>query len=409
MDHFEAEAFCLRLTELQLAPRVRFRRLFVLWVWLLLTVIISAAQSHMLTKPTAPVPEHAISAILGAFDTYEIVGLPQGHGNQDLDTFIFALIRNPAFWGKVNDIEFECGNSRYQSILDRYIAGEDIPFKEVQKVWRKMAQPACTDSAFVEQLLPLVRALNQKLPPEKHLRVLAGDPDVDWDQIKSVEDFMKMHYDRDASIASVMEKEVLSKHRKALMLFGTFHLMHGIGSAVSIFEKDYPNLTFIVSDLGIFDTDLHSLSDSKFATWPIPAVARTKGTWLGALDLTQFVTPPVGINRDCKVQHGFPDKLQKPMEDLVDAFLYLGPQDLLLKEKLPADIALDEVHRIESQRVAAMLGFPNASESPKELDREIVDSAANPFFVIPKEPPNLDLSKAIQACLDMKAHGNAPQ
>jgi hypothetical protein len=45
-------------------------------------------------------------------------------------------------------------------------------------------------------------------------------------------------------MVSVMEKEVLSKHRKALMLFGTFHLMHGIDdSAVSAYEKDYPNLT----------------------------------------------------------------------------------------------------------------------------------------------------------------------
>jgi len=32
--------------------------------------------------------------------------------------------------------------------------------------------------------------------------------------------------DRDASLASVMQNEVLSKHRKALMLFGDFHLFH---------------------------------------------------------------------------------------------------------------------------------------------------------------------------------------
>jgi hypothetical protein len=53
---------------------------------------------------------------------------------QDLEDFIFSLIRTPAFSEKVNDIEFECGNSLYQSILDRYIAGEDVPFTEVQRV-----------------------------------------------------------------------------------------------------------------------------------------------------------------------------------------------------------------------------------------------------------------------------------
>jgi len=86
------------------------------------------------------------------------------------------------------------------------------------------------------------RALNQKLPPEKRLRALAGDPAVDWDQIKGIQDLMERHFDRDASIASVMEKEVLSKCRKALMLFGTFHIMHGTGSAVSLYEKEFPNL-----------------------------------------------------------------------------------------------------------------------------------------------------------------------
>jgi hypothetical protein len=39
----------------------------------------------------------------------------------------------------------------------------------------------------VEQFFPLVRALNQKLPPGKRLRVLAPAPAVDWDQIKGVE------------------------------------------------------------------------------------------------------------------------------------------------------------------------------------------------------------------------------
>jgi hypothetical protein len=129
-------------------------------------------------------------------------------------------------------------------------------FTEVRKVWRNTTQPMCGMSGFFEQFFPLVRAINQKLPPGKRLRVLAGDHPIDWDQVKSFQDVLKV-VRRDASIASVMEKEVLSKHRKALMLFGTFHLFHAVGaSAVSIFEKDYPSLTFVISDPGFFDTDM---------------------------------------------------------------------------------------------------------------------------------------------------------
>lgn len=219
----------------------------------------------------------------------------------------FGGIRNPGFSEKVNDIEVEFGNSLYQPMLDRYIAGENVPFTEVQKVWRKMGQPASGASGFVEQFFPLVRALNQKLPPERRVRVLAGDSPVDWDQIKSIDDVVRLVH-RDASIASVMEKEVLSKHRKALMLLGTFHLMHGTGdSAVSLYEKDYPNLTFVITELGIFDTDLPTLSSSRLATWPIPSLALAKGTWLGALDLGHSLPPPIRIDeKDCKVQNEFP-------------------------------------------------------------------------------------------------------
>jgi len=36
-----------------------------------------------------------------------------------------------------------------------------------------------------------------------------------------------------------------------------------------------------------------------------------------------------------------PRKRKKQMENLVDSFLYLGPQDLRLSEQIPADIVLD--------------------------------------------------------------------
>src|SRR6266566_2262625 len=266
----------------------------IFFVMMLAIPSVNRAQTQQQTRLTGsePVPEPAVPAILAAFDKYEVVAMPQGHGLQDLNDLILSLIRNPAFSEKVSDIEVEFGNSLYQPILDRYIAGENVPFTEVQKVWRKDGQPAPGASAFVEQFFPLVRALNQKLPPGRRLRVLAGDPPVDWDQIKSMDDVIRLVH-RDASIASVMEKEVLSKHRKALMLFGTFHLMHGVGgSAVSIYEKDYPNLTFVISDFGFFDTDLPNLSSGTLASWPIPSLARAKGTWLGALDLGHFPPPP---------------------------------------------------------------------------------------------------------------------
>jgi hypothetical protein len=372
----------------------------------------SRAQTQQQAKPTGsePTPEPAVPSILAAFDKYEVVGMGEAHGGKDQDDFILSLIRNPAFLEKVSDIAVECGNSLYQPILDRYIAGEEVPFTEVRKVWRNTTQQMCDWSGFFEQFYPLVRAINQKLPPGKRLRVLAGDPPIDWDQIKDYNDRWK--FDREASIASVMEKEVLSKHRKALMLFGDWHLMHGTEkSAVSLYEKDYPNLTFVISELGSFDTDLPALSSSPFATWPFPSLARAKGSWLGALDLGHFYPKQVSIDKDCNLHTvEYPKDLQKPMEDLFDAFLYLGPQDLRLTEPMPADIALDIDYRMELRRREALPRPPEpVTAALKESDREIVKSAENPLLVVPKGDIKSMMKSVVQSCLDRKNRSSAPQ
>ena len=378
---------------------------------LLLSATMLSVPSRAQKQPAAGTtsvkltPEPAVPAILAAFNKYEVVGMPEAHEKKDLDDFILALIRDPSFPEKVNDIEVECGNSLYQPILDRYISGEDVPFTEVRKVWRNTTQEMCGTSGFFEQFFPLVREINRKLPPAERLRVLAGDPPINWEEVKSFQDYRK--FDRKASIASVMEKEVLSKHRKALMLFGTFHLFHSGDDAVALYEKDYPNVTFIISDLGEFDADASPPSGSPFSTWSTPSLAAIKGTWFGALQLSRVFPPPIFIDQDCNVRNEFEKDLQKPMADLVDAILYLGPQSLRLKEQMPADVALDADYVMELLRRETIAGFPgDRTRTLPEWSQQIVNSANSPLFAAPIPP---DLSRLAKSCLDRKSHGNRPQ
>ncbi len=370
----------------------------------LLTIIaVLSANGQPRSDGAEPVAEPAIPAILAAFDKYDVVGMPAGHGLKDLDDLILTLVRNPGFWKKVNDIEIECGNSLYQDLLDRYTSGADVPFREVQRVWRNTSQPPCGLSGFYEQMVPLVRAINQKLPREKAIRVLCGDPPLDWDQIKNVEDMHKavLSLRRDTSIASVLEKEVLARHRKALMLMGTFHLLRGAGA---LFERKYPNSTFVISELGTFGTNLTDYSNRPFATWPIPALARIKGTALGRLDLSKFLPPPMTVDQDCNPHNDFPGPLRKPVEELFDAVLYLGPQDLRLWEKIPADIVLDADYMKERHRRAALPGSPTpAVQTSDGLDRQIFERAENPLFRIYAPPLGAsDIEQAVRDCRERK-------
>ena len=118
---------------------------------------------------------------MNLFQNFEVVALPAAHGQKDIDDLILNLIRDPRFATSVNDIVVQCGNSRLQPLLDRYIAGEDVAFTDVEHVWRDTTiQQMCGASAFYEQLYPLVRALNQHMPAASRLRMVAADPPIDW-------------------------------------------------------------------------------------------------------------------------------------------------------------------------------------------------------------------------------------
>jgi hypothetical protein len=350
-----------------------------------------------------PKPADAERSLLAAFDKYEVVGMGAAHGNKDLDDFILHLIRNPAFPDKVNVIAVECGNSLYQPILDRYIAGANVPLPEVRQVWRNTTQPMCGVSGFYEELFPLVRRINQALPPEKKIRVLAGDLPIDWDKVKRPQDFGRGQYlmGRDANIASVMEKEVLSKNHKALMLFGTAHLFHEENTAVGLYEKDYPGVTLVIADHTGFGnwTSLEKYNDqfeARMASWPVPSLVReVKGTWLADLLDTTFSTGNItfGVADNGKLPAGpvkakgtfseLPDSANFKFSKMVDAYLYLGPRDLLLNEPAPSEIMLDKDYMAELQRRAAIVGEGPITDQTNP--KNISDRDSNPFFYDPDE------------------------
>jgi hypothetical protein len=177
---------------------------------------------------------------------------------------------------------------------------------------------------------------------------------------------LAFNFDRDTNIAAVMEREVLAKHRRALMIFGVLHLMHGGGSAVGRTERaGYANSTFVVmahngfgngSPLRRFNEEL----ERRLAAWPVPSLVLLKGTWLDDLPWAYYFP---GEDRDIRLSAA------------VNAYLYLGPGDLLLNRPIPARAALDTAYMAELLRRARIRQGPTA---PNVVLRE----ATNPsvFF-----------------------------
>jgi hypothetical protein len=168
-----------------------------------------------------------VQAILDAFGRVNLVALGERHWSRQHSEFRKALVRDPEFARKVNDIVIEFANPRYQATLDRFIDGEEIPPVELHKVWQETTQPGAWDSPVYEEFLHAVRTENARLPRGRRLRVLAADYPIDWSTITGPDDLpddLTHPGGRDRSAAAIVRREVLGRGRKALVLFGSLHL-----------------------------------------------------------------------------------------------------------------------------------------------------------------------------------------
>src|SRR5215475_7702654 len=274
-----------------------------------------------------PKPIKAVDALINAFDRYPLVALGEAHWSQTEHEFVYSLIKHPDFANKVNDIVLEFGNALYQPIMDRYIAGETVARTELRQVWRNTTQVAMMlDAPIYERFFATVRAVNQTLPKQKQLRVLLGDPPIDWDAIKSRADLRPSMFDRDGHFVSVVEKEALAKGRKALLISGTAHLIRcclsesqGVTAAI---EKSHPGAVFVVMPHQGFGERNDEL-EKRLASWPNPGLAHVKNTWLGGL------SPGVGYPVSNSIITLLPDGGRVPFsskfkgmkfQDLTDAY-----------------------------------------------------------------------------------------
>jgi hypothetical protein len=306
-----------------------------------LFLLLMVASNGAAQSPQDPKPENAIPGILASFDRFRVVAIGDFHGTKDLNDFVLSLIRHPDFPDRVNDIVIEGFNSFLQSTADRYVAGENVPIEVARKLWRDGTIPVGV-SDFQAQLFQLVRRINQTRPPAQRLRVVAGEPPVDWSKAS-----VASYDNRDEHIAAVIASEVLAKNRKALVFYGASHLVRGVGElAVQRYEQKYPGVTFVITPyVGVIDGERCGLPafidgvshEAKMAAWPVPSLVRTQGTWLTDFKANNRQRPAAVTARGVVV---IPP----------DAYLYLGPPRLLLSEQRSAVTFADKNLIPEYQR-----------------------------------------------------------
>jgi hypothetical protein len=281
-------------------------------------------------------------AVLAAFERHQLVGVGETHGQQEHGDAQQMLLADPRLPQAVDDIVVEFGNSLYQPVMDRFVAGAAVSNPELRQIWRNgVASPVATnDEPIREQFYRTVRAVNWMLPPDQRIRVLLGEPPIDWPKITTNDQVQAFAGQRDTYLASLVEREVLAKGRRALIFYGSGHVMHSPGPgqneghAVPIIEQQTGQHVYVIV----------AGSHPRLASYPRRTVIPCAGTWLESADGGEFMyAPPL-----CGM----------PVGGLTDAVLYLGQLEDLTQSLWNPAIDLDPVWWAELQRRNAIVGNP---------------------------------------------------
>jgi hypothetical protein len=278
--------------------------------------------------------------VLDAVTTHRLVGLGEAHDLQDHHDALTLLLTDPRLPGVVNDIVVEFGNALYQDTIDLFTTGQPVDNAALRLAWRNTTQsPGETwDSPVYEQFFRTVRAVNAPLPARRQIRVLLGDPPVDWSRITSLSQLRSIAGpQRDTHPASVIQTQVLAKGRRALICYGMDHLTHG-GSLAGILERAGER-AYLIADFVPPAGDPGGLA-GQFSRYPRDTVIPTAGTWLGSADAGLFAPGWCGSR----------------LGSLIDAALYLGPPQNLTASSWNPAIFLDPAYWQELQHRNALQG-----------------------------------------------------
>jgi hypothetical protein len=218
--------------------------------------------------------------------------------------------------------------------MDRFIQGEEVPYAELRRAWQDTTmQNTIWDLPIYEEFFRAVREVNASRPKDRQLRVLLGDPPIDWDGVRTTGELVEWIGRRDTHARDVIAREVLARNRRALVVYGDGHFLRrtrwkgtdaGSSNVLTLLEAGGTRVFSIWTNTTV---QLERLQRG-IASWPAPSLTLMRGTRLGTLDFKYFA----GMETDPPSR----------MEDQFDAILYLGPVSSITVSRLSNTLCVDD-------------------------------------------------------------------
>ena len=314
----------------------------------------------------------AIEEIAKQYDQHPLIMMGEWHRNVQQHVFLRELVRDPAFICRTDDIVIEFGNARLQNVADAYAAGENVTEAQLQSMFRETEVPFTWNSPVYRQFYETVREVNEKHICPHPVRLVLGDPPIDWSRVKTLKDF-EPYGDRDGFFAETVEREVLARHHHALLIAGVPHALRKMPkdekdglpepTVAQLIERKHPRQLFSIALV----TTPAAAQTLKMG--PPPSFKIVRGSGLERADFgiiaPAWTATPVVVNgkHDWKLD---PAKSWPRMGEVVDGVVYLGGDETRLFP--PPSIYLEPVYQQELRQRAAIIKEFNGQDFAVVLD-----------------------------------------
>ncbi len=301
---------------------------------------------------------NATDYMIETFQHYNIIGLGEGlHGLENSHRFFQMLFDNKKIQSLINFIIVEFANTDYQDIIDKFIFGENVEIQDIRKIWRESTQciGSFGEAPVYLNLLKKIRNINLTLPNDKKIRVLGGDPSIDWNTIHNLDDYRKKIELRKIFPAHLAMKYGVLGNQKVLFIYSGLHLTkisdetspETHWSITTHINKKYPGAMKVIEILNT--KELHLQKETE--NWPLYSIIDVQENFSGELPAEKLFPEMYNDKGKVILYRGY------KIKDLFDALLYVGPTKKWKISEIPNNIFSDEKFLIELNRRREILGL----------------------------------------------------